>query len=254
MHRYKLYVIPTTMGNLHCQMRIPNDNLQQLLEGYEQERIELDVKFLNQALVAATLNNNHKCIGKLIKMGARNIDDCIQLAKEEEVHYPIIMLLLMKAALTGDESFLKLLINPHADILHELPAHSDSLEHSLLRELTDIWTFEKCYRILSMTDALEVAQQCGQYSVHRKLMILIHPGWSNLNLTYIDARVLEMCNWLTNLDLSANKLSSLPSNVGILYMVSLLSLLIFNCCRAGKRWGWGEGGDDLNSSKLTIYM
>ena len=53
-----------------------NDNLQQVLEGYEQERIQLGVKFLKQALVAATLNDNHECIGKLIKMGATNTDEC----------------------------------------------------------------------------------------------------------------------------------------------------------------------------------
>ena len=38
---------------------------------------------LNRALLAATLNDNHECIGNLIKMGAKNIDECIRLA---EVH------------------------------------------------------------------------------------------------------------------------------------------------------------------------
>ena len=227
-----------------------NDNLQQVLEGYEQERIELDVKFLNQALVAATLNNNHECIGKLVKIGATNIDECIQLAKEEELDYSIMMLLFMKAALTGDETFLNLLLRnltPWLSLhLQELP-HSDLLELNILRKI--IWAYKKgCYSyILSMTDALEVAQWCGQYSVHRKLMTLTAcnrgvtaaHGWSKLNLTYVDARVLEMCDWITDLDLSANKLSSLPSNVGILHMVS-------SCCRAEK--GWGRG---LNCSGPT---
>ena len=204
-------------------MKMANDNLQQVLEGYERERIELDVKFLNQALIAATLNNNHECIGRLIKMGATNIDECTQLAKEKEVDHPVlIMLLLMKAALTGDETFLKLLVNP-ADVVQELP-HSDPLEHVLLRNLRKyICTNVKHCSRSSTNDVLEVAQRCGQYSVHCRLMILAcnrTTGWRKLNLTYVDARVLEVCNWITDLDLSANKLSSLPSNVGTLCMVS----------------------------------
>lgn len=218
------------MGNLaihgmpfNIQMRMPNDNLQQVLEGYEKERIELDVKFLNQALVAATLNNNHECIGKLVKIGATNIDECIELAKEEELDYPIIILLFMKAALTGDETFLNLLLRNLTPrlILQELP-HGHLLELNILKI---IWAYKDGCHLLSTTDALEVAQWCGQYSVHRKLMILTcrsnrTAGWSKLNLMYVDARVLEMCNGITDLDLSANKLSFLPSNVGILHMVS----------------------------------
>ena len=71
------------------------DNLLQVLQGYDLERIPLEVRFLNQALVAATDFDNHECIGKLIKMGATDItkiDECIQLHGEREkltkaVHY-----------------------------------------------------------------------------------------------------------------------------------------------------------------------
>jgi hypothetical protein len=82
------------------------DNLLQVLEGYDLERIPLEVQFLNQALVAATDIDNHECIGKLIKMGATNIDECIQLAKEKVKINAAAMLILSKVGLTGDKTML----------------------------------------------------------------------------------------------------------------------------------------------------
>ena len=202
------------------------DNLRQILEGYEQQRIQTSLKFLNQALVAATLNDNHECIGKLIKMGARNIDECIQLAKEKNLVNATAMLLLMRAALTGDETFLNLnhLLFPACALYQELP-RSGSLEHSLLRKV--VLTVQ-CGGRLSTFDAVEVAQQNGQHSMCRKLMMLTgtfqHQGcisWSKLNLVSIDVQLLEMCKWVTDLDLSANKLHVIPSEIGILSMVRL---------------------------------
>ena len=216
------------------------DNLRQVLEGYEQERIQLSLKFLNQALVAATLNDNHECLAKLIKMGARNIDECIQLTKKKRLVNATAMLLLMRAALTGDETCLNLAhVSLHDNIVQrnrsfpeqmfsqELQREDDSLEHSFLREV--VLTMQ-CGGTLSTFDAVVVAQQNGRYSMCRKLMILTgtnqHEGcvnWSKLSLASIDAQLLETYNWVTDLDLSANKLSTIPSAIGILSMVRLLA-------------------------------
>ena len=211
-----------------------NDNLQQVLESYEQERIQLGVKFLKQALVAATLNDNHECIGKLIKMGATNTDECIQLAKEKGVINATAMLLLMRAALTGDEVLLRKLVNL------SLPAHAfldnimpNDLEFNLLRQVYKTVLFSG--RLSSM-DPLEVAQQRGQHSVHRKLMMLTNVSmvngcvdWSKLNLVYMDTQLLEkVCKWLKELNLSANKLCIIPSEIGILSRVRLI--VKRNCC------------------------
>ena len=216
------------------------DNLRQVLEGYEQERIQLSLKFLNQALVAATLNDNHECIAKLVKMGARNIDECIQLAKKKRLVNATAMLLLMRAALTGDETCLNLAHVSLHDIVQrnrsfpeqmvsqELQQEGNSLEHSFLREV--VLTMQ-CGGRLSTFDAVVVAQQNGRYSMCRKLMMLTgtdrHEGcvnWSKLSLASIDAQLLEICTWTTDLDLSANKLSTIPSAIGILSMVRLLAV------------------------------
>ena len=104
----------------------------------------------------------------------------------------------------------------------------DSLEHSFLGEV--VLTMQ-CGGRLSTFDAVVVAQQNGRYSICRKLMMLTgtnrHEGcvnWSKLSLASIDAQLLETCNWITDLDLSANKLSTIPSGIGILSMVRLLAV------------------------------
>ena len=210
------------MGQVQTKAEDENDNLRQVLQSYEQEGLHLDVKFLNQALEAATLNDNHKCIGKLITLGATNIDECIKLGKEKRVADTLAMLLLMKAALTGDERFLNGLVNRlfPAQTFQEFPDHE--------------FGFDLYCRVVhqmqysSTIDALEVAKWHGQHSIHRKLMMLTSRrdnGWSKLNLTYVDVRILEMCTWLTKLDLSTNLLSSLPLNIGILSNVSPFNLL-----------------------------
>ena len=218
------------------------DNLRQVLEGYEQQRIQLGLKFLNQALVAATLNDNHECIGKLIKMGARNIDECLQLAKEKNLVNSTAMLLLMRAALTGDETLLKLaklsqrlLLWTECILYQELPNKSGSLEHGFFRKVV---LTVRCNDRLSIFDAVEVAQQNGQHSMCRKLMMLIGTiqdkiqhryqgciNWSKFSLVSIDVQLLEMCKWVTNLDLSANNLRMIPSEIGILSEVRLNSRL-----------------------------
>ena len=77
------------------------DNLLQVLEGYEKRRIEMGETFMKQCLEAATLSDNPQCVGKLVKMGAKNIDECLE--KKGVVNSATAMLLLMKAALTGDK-------------------------------------------------------------------------------------------------------------------------------------------------------
>ena len=46
-------------------------------EGYEKTRIEIGGTFMKQCLEAATLSDKPQCVGKLVKMGAKNIDECL---------------------------------------------------------------------------------------------------------------------------------------------------------------------------------
>ena len=202
------------------------DNLLQVLEGYEQERIQLGVTFLNQALVAATLNDNHACIGKLIKMGATNIDECIQLAKEKGQINATAMLILLKAALTGDRTMLHIFgdasLNPEFASLSLTSEFNSKMNRAVER------------RAISTVHPLEVAQQTGQHSVVYELLLLTRikkssgsVDWSSLHLVSIDKYLIEkMCNWVTRLNLASNRLKSIPAEIEMLVKVSQLSVSV----------------------------
>ena len=198
------------------------DNLRQVLEGYEQERIQLGVTFLNQAMVAATLNDNHECIGKLIKMGAKNIDECIQLAKEKGVINATAMLILLKAALTGDKTLLYIFQTGYASLTPEFAGLN------LTRQVNLKIAQAVRSHTISTIHVLEVAQQSGQHSVVQELLLLTRTNeligsinWSNLHLVSMDrCLVHRMCNWVTALNLSSNKLKSIPAEIEILTKVS----------------------------------
>ena len=139
------------------------DNLLQVLEGYDLERIPLEERFLNQALVAATDLDNHECIGKLIKMGATDItkiDECIQLAKEKGKINAATMLFLSKIGLTGDKIFN--IIFGDATSSLEFTALGVTNEEINLKMKQAVESGE-----VSTVYPLEIAQQNGHPSVVR---------------------------------------------------------------------------------------
>ena len=196
------------------------DNLHQVLESYEQERIQLEESFLNQALVAATLNDNHECIGKLVKMGARNIDECVQLAKKTDLVKAKAMLSLVKAALTGEKALLGR-SDSHSSL--DLELNGGALSTSLV--LTD----EEVTKVVlsgevSTLVPLELAQQSGQHSMCREILMLTgidkrkgHVDWSKLNLVSLDVQVLRcMQEWVKEIKLSSNMLRSVSTEFEML--------------------------------------
>ena len=200
------------------------DNLHQVLESYEQEHIHVEENFLNQALVAATLNDNHECIGKLIKMGAKNIDECIQLTKETGFVKAKAMLSLLKAALTGK----KVLLCPR---LCRPEVHSP-LDLELVSAVNDDKEVTKVVLSgeVSTLIPLELAQQSGQHSVHREILKLTQINkckgrvdWSKLNLVSLDVQLLEyMQGWLREFKLSSNMLKYVPAEFKILNEVRMI--------------------------------
>ena len=194
------------------------DNLHQVLESYEQERIHLEESFLNQALVAATLNDNHECVGKLIKMGARNVDECIQLAKDTDLVKAKAMLSLVKAALTGEKALLGR-SESHSSLDSELNAVST----------TAVLIDEEVAKVVLSSEIstlipLELAQQSGQHSMRREILMLTridkrkgHVDWNKLNLVSLDVQLLGyMQEWLREFKLSSNMLKSVPAEFKML--------------------------------------
>ena len=215
------------------------DNLHQVLESYEQEHIQLEESFLNQALVAATLNDNHECIAKLIKMGARNIDECIQLAKkrESDLVKAKAMLSLVKAALTGEKALLPdRSPSKHSSLDLELNSSTVSTDHDL--EVAKVVQSGEVSTLIP----LELAQQSGQHSMRREILMLTridkskgHVDWSKLSLVSLDVQLLGcMQEWVKELKLPSNMLRSVPAELKMLKDVRMK-----NCNIISTNGGWG---------------
>ena len=179
----------------------------------------MGVGFLNQALVAATLNDNHLCIAKLIKMGATNIDECIQLAKEKRMIKARVMLLLMKAALTGDKTILNNLTHGHMMEFGEKYPSSGFLNVKELHEIQFIQVVDEDK--VSTLFPLEIAAQCGQHALHRRFLMLTRIDkemksidWSQLCLSSLDVQqslsATTISSWVKEFNLSSNRLSLVP--------------------------------------------
>ena len=196
------------------------DNLLQVLEGYEQMRIEMGETFMKQCLEAATLSDNPQCVGKLIKMGAKNIDECLALAEKKGiVNSATAMLLLMKSALTGDKTLLPL-----------NPSFVRAASSSLVQGIKSCHVTQAVHNgKISTRDALAVAQRTGQHAVKRELLLSTNVNkesgivdWSKLSLFSLDVQLpLNLCDWLRKFDLSTNMLTRVPKEVHLLSKVSL---------------------------------
>ena len=201
------------------------DNLLQVIEGYERNGFEMGETFMRQSLEAATLSDNHECVAKLVKLGAKNIDECLALAAKEKggVTNATAMLLLMKAALTGDKTLL-----PMASFDR---VTSSTLEQELrgCSQTTDLVTESVEEGEISTSVALEVAQRSGQHGVKRALLLSTKVDrikesvdWSKLRLVGLDVQLLHsLCDWLKRLDLSGNMLKRVPEEMSLLSKVRL---------------------------------
>ena len=207
------------------------DNLQQVLEGYTETGIHLEEWFLNQALIAATLTDNYETIGKLITLGAKNIDECVELAHKKRVVNAIAMLLLMKAALTGDKSILysviSRLIKPEFTCTFKV-ANNDALIMNLAAAV--VLKHRACILL-----PLHLAQVNGHYCIIRELLMLEiyidkqegSIDWCDLSLVSLDTQLLEASgDWLKLFLLTANRLRSLPKEIGMLKKVLHIKFII----------------------------
>ena len=193
-------------------MATESDNLQQVLDGYVKEHIHLEVSFLNQALEAATINDNHECIGKLIVMGATNIDECLELAMNKGIMMSAAVLLLLKGALIGEKTALYSIVNKFAYPEFASLNVSDLTSMDVDKAKEAVLSGE-----ISIKVPLNVTQQNGQHSIQRELLMMIVSkekgiaNWSKLNLMNLDTQLCKaMGGWLRIFNISSNKLRSIP--------------------------------------------
>lgn len=198
------------------------DNLTNLLRN----NIEcLEPGCLNRALVAATLNNNHANIGKLVVKGANNLSQCLELAQRDNKPHARAMLLLIKAAFDGDINIVKRLFGEA----------TGSLDDS--KECSNPGFADVQGAILggnvSTVVAIEIARRNGHIQLRGELLLRTDVNrdegyvyWHGLRLLHLETTWLKSISWVKRLRLARNGFKTLPDEMGR-YLKQVSTLVIY---------------------------
>ena len=126
-------------------------------------------QFLNYALEVATKMDNPHVIGVLVQCGATNVESCTGIAKTNEKHNALIVLLLILAAQTG---------NLDKSVLQKVSEKQNSIPTVVFRDtetkkaifMNDI---QRNYLMYSMAPPLEIARRSGHTSMRDRLLFIL---------------------------------------------------------------------------------
>ena len=176
---------------------------------------QLKPEQLDQALIAAILNDNHAIIGELIIKRVNKLEGYIKLAIVERKAHSRAILLLVKAALMGRKS-----------IIQKLFGDSVSNPSSLdLREFNDDQFVEVQQAVLSgkvsTVIPIKIARKYNNHQVCEELLqrtgVNEEEGsvfWHGLQLLSLDISWLRGISWVKLLTLTRNGFKSLPQEMG----------------------------------------
>ena len=188
-----------------------SDRLTELLKKASERKI--DVCYLNRALKAAVKNDNHLNAGKLIVKGSTNISECLRYAKDAKKPHARAMLLLIKAAQTGDVAIVqKVFGEPVPDLQNPQEYEDDGF--SQVQEAVFSGR-------VSTVVPLEIARRNQHHDVREKLLFRTDVNeeegyvyWHGLRLLQLDTSWLRRIMWVKKLRLARNGLQSLPPEIG----------------------------------------
>ena len=174
----------------------------------------LEPNCLNRALVAATHNDNHMNIGKLVVKGANNLSECLELAQRENKPHARAMLLLIKAASNGDMNIVKMLFGEVVGNLEHPKECSDpgfaDVQRAVLRGN------------VSTVVAIEIARRNGHLQLRGELLLRTDVNreegyvyWHGLRLLQLEATWLQSISWVKRLRLARNGFKTLPNHMGL---------------------------------------
>lgn len=207
------------------QVKNNGDKITELLN----QSLQLEPDTLNRAMIYATRNDDHQTIAELITKGATNVDDCLKISTKEKKVHARAMLLLVKAAQTGDKSIVQALF---AGI---------TVAHEKSKDLDDVVTSTRKIILsggVSTYFAFKIAQCNEQEAVKDELLLRTNTcrsegyiNWNNFQLLYLDASLLRRIYWVNNyFGISQNSLQSLPPEIGIyLTQVCVFSSVVCFC-------------------------
>ena len=170
---------------------------------------DLEPGCLDRALRLAVKNDNHFNVGKLVIKGAKEIQECLQYAKEEKKPHARAMLLLIIAAQTGDIAIVqKLFGEPAPNLKDEEDYEDDGFPDAKKAVLSGN---------VSTVVPIEVARRNGQNQVREKLLLKTDVNWEEgyvywhaLRLIQLEISWLEKIAWVKKFRLARNCFTTLP--------------------------------------------
>lgn len=163
--------------------------------------------------MAATRNDNHFNIGKLVVKGANNLENCLEFAQKENKPHARAMLLLIKAAFTGNKAIVQKLFGETMD----KPDNSKEFYDTGFPDVQKAVLSGK----VSTVVPIEIARRHGHLQVREELLLKTDVNqeegyvyWHGLRLLQLEVPWLRRINWVKRLRLARNGFKNLPNDMG----------------------------------------
>lgn len=193
------------------EVETDGDRLTELLKN-NSEHLEEDC--LNRGLVAATNNDNHLNIGKLVVKGAKNLDTCLELAQKDNKPHARAMLLLIKAASTGNRAIVQKLFGETVD------KPDNAKDQFLDAGFPDVQKAVLSGKVSTVVP-IEIARRTGNLQVREELLLKTDVNqeegyvyWHGLRLLQLEVPWLRRIIWVKRLMLARNDIKTLPNDMG----------------------------------------
>lgn len=170
---------------------------------------------LERALLVATRKDSDHFISLLVEKGAKNLDECLEVAITEKKPKARAIFLLIKAAKTGNAAIIrKLYKEQNPDMTDELwPIECED------KEFSDVQQAVLSGKV-STVAPIKIARHSGQAYVRELLLMKTNVSkegcyvkWHSLQLLQLEVAWLKKIPWVRILNLSDNGLRSLPNEM-----------------------------------------
>ena len=180
--------------------------------------------------MAATQNDNHFNIGKLVRKGAKNLEDCLEFAQRQNKPYAHAMLMLIKAASSGNKAIVQKLFGGTVD-----PDDSSKDLHGM--GFAEVQRAVLSGKISTMVP-IEIARRNGHLQVLEELLLKTEVNqeegyvyWHGLRLLQLEVSWLRWINWVKRLRLARNGFKTLPNDMGDYLKQVCMCVCVHECMR-----------------------
>ena len=183
----------------------------------------LDDECINYSLLAAVESGNPNNTGKIILLGATNIDEALEKSRELQQHKVTAALLIFKAAMENDRNLVLMLYDENIQGQETKISLTDEDNIDELRSAV------RSYRV-GTTQPIKISRRYNASAVEEELLVRkdvdINSGvvlWFDLYLTQLEISWLRKINWVKYLRLSFNNFTFLPPDMGS-YLIQCTNL------------------------------